>query len=258
MNPMMNMGGGMPMQMGFSGGTPPWANMGMNMNMNMWQQQQQSPGAMQMLSPGQFMVPPPTDPNYFAAHQQAMMYAKQAYQIAVAQQAMAAAADEWERGSTVGGLGGGSVYGGSTAGSSYGMGMGGVNMMGMQGMGNGWSTGSTLFPPSTRSMYGGGLGGGMSSSRSEYGGGGGRGGGGNWSSSKSSYGESFGPEQSNSRKSGIQRESGYFPPVPLISQEALTQGRGSPRSRTASQPASPARAGVRRAPPPPSSWKAGV
>src|SRR5260221_7266587 len=90
-----------------------------------------------MISPGQFMIPQPSNPSMMAAHQQAMMFAKQAYQMAVAQQAMAAAAEEWERGSALSGFGsGGSVYG-STAPSmmnaSPGM-MGGMNMMpGMQG-----------------------------------------------------------------------------------------------------------------------------
>ena len=43
------------------------------------------------------------DPGMMIAHQQAMFYAKQAYQFAVAQQAMQAAGDEWERASHVGG-----------------------------------------------------------------------------------------------------------------------------------------------------------
>jgi len=43
------------------------------------------------------------DPGMMMAHQQAMMMAKQAYQLAVAQQAMQAAGDEWERASHVGG-----------------------------------------------------------------------------------------------------------------------------------------------------------
>ena len=52
----------------------------------------------------QFMFPPPqgTDPQLLAAQQHAMMAARQAYQLAVAQQAMQAAGDEWERGSTLG------------------------------------------------------------------------------------------------------------------------------------------------------------
>lgn len=220
------------------------------------------------------------------AHQQAMMYAKQAYQMAVAQQAMAAAGDEWERGSTVGGFGGGgsvyggggsvygggggsvyggggSVYGGgvssaSMLGSPYGMGM---SMGGMQSPANGWSTGSVIMPGPSRSMYGG-----VSGARSDYGGGGGGGGGGQWNSSKSSYGESFGPSSNRFSKAGSsqgrpvygQRDSGYFPPVPPIPQNSgsgspSARSGGTPRSRTASQPASPGR-GVRKVGPP-SSWK---
>ncbi|KAF9469533.1 hypothetical protein BDZ94DRAFT_1242627 [Collybia nuda] len=252
-NPMMAMGGSMPMQMGFGGS--PAMNPGF---MGGWPQQPNP----QLLSPAQFMPPAP-DPNFMAAHQQAMMYAKHAYQMAVAQQAMAAAGDEWERGSTVGGFGGGSVYGGaspSVIGSPYGMGMG-MSGMGIQSPSNGWSTGSVVFPPTARSMYGGGI----SGTRSEYGGGGG---GGRWTSSRSSYGENFGPPDRSSKASASQgrpvygqRDSGYFPPVPPIPQNTGSPaGKGSPRSRTTSQPASPGRTsggGVRRAPPP-SSWKAGV
>ncbi|KAF8079228.1 hypothetical protein FPV67DRAFT_1444393 [Lyophyllum atratum] len=276
-NPMMAMGGVGGVPMGFGQAmSPGWNGMntnmpmnGMNMNMNMMGQ---NPG---MLAPGQFM-PQGADPNFVAAHQQAMMFAKQAYQMAVAQQAMAVAGDEWERGSNVGGFGGGgsvygggggSVYGGaspSIVGSPYGispmmnMGMG----MGMQSPNNAWSTNSVVYPGPARSMYGG-----ISGARSDYGGGGGAGGG-QWNASKSSYGESFGP--SSNRNSRVdagqgrpvygQRDSGYFPPVPPIPQQtSASSGRGgptAPRSRTASQPASPSRA-VRRAPPP-SSWKPGV
>lgn len=240
LNPMMNMGGQMPMQqqVGFVGNPglgSPWGNMNMGMNM----------GPQSMLSPAQFMIPPPADQNFMAAHQHAMMIAKQAYQMAVAQQAMAAAADEWERGSTVGfsgstvGFSGGSVYGGGGTSPGYGM-MGGMGMMPLQ---NQWSTGS---------MYGG-MGGGT---RSEYGGGGG-GGGGNWSSSRSSYGESFGPSPDRfARNRTNQRESGHYPPVPPIPSSHEQQAKNAPRSRTTSQPSSAGRGGVRKAPP--SSWKAGV
>ena len=148
--------------------------MGMNMNMNMlsspmpWSNPQ--PG---MLSPQQFMIPPipqNADASLLAAHQQAMMYAKQAYQMAVAQQAMAAAEEEWERGSTVaasminGGGGGGrmSAFGlGSTPMSpmtpmGYGMGMNpmGMNPMGMN-MGMQWPGMMGGFPSSAQSMYAG-------------------------------------------------------------------------------------------------------
>lgn len=253
MNPMM----ANPMQMGFN---PPQNGGQAWNNMAAWQQMQTP----QMVTPSQFMLPPPTDPNFFAAHQQAMMIAKQAYQMAVAQQAMMAAGDEWERGSSVGyaGGGGGSVYGGSASvyggsttspsmmGSPFGMNMGGNG---------GWGTPSMLFPPGPRSMYGGGA-------QSEYGGSGG--GGGNWNSSRSVYGESFGPSTDRPRKStagqggGKTRDSGYFPPMPSMPQgQSNGTSRGPDRrSRTFSQPTSPQpnrTAPVRRAPPP-SSWKAGV
>jgi serine/arginine repetitive matrix protein 2 len=249
-NPMMAMGGPSPMQMQMQmpfGGPTPWNNMNPNM---MWQQQQQQNAQVP------FVGGPGADPAFFVAHQQAMMYAKQAYQMAVAQQAMAAAGDEWERGSSVGGgFGGGSVFGGGGGGGGgpsvmrpmpFGMGMG---------MGGGWN-GSMVFPPAARSMYDG-----FGGARSEYGGGGGGGGGGGaWNSSRSSYGD-LGPSKA---RTGGQRNSGVHPPVP----PALHGGsggsgggssnvaRGTPRSRTASQPSSAGR-GMRKAPPP-SSWKAGV
>lgn len=130
MNPMMGMGMGMglpqPMMMG-----SPWI-----------------PQPNPMLQ--QFMPPPVQNngPHLIAAHQHAMMAAKQAYQLAVAQQAMQAAGDEWERGSSLGwpssastvmfpagprsmytgSIYGGSEYGGPTSGwttnSVYGGGFG--------------------------------------------------------------------------------------------------------------------------------------
>ncbi|KAG5639660.1 hypothetical protein H0H81_008821 [Sphagnurus paluster] len=252
LNPMMAMGG---MNMGF--GPPGW---NMNMQMNMMGQ---NPGM------GHFMPPNGADPNFMAAHQQAMMFAKQAYQMAVAQQAMAAAGDEWERGSAIGGFSsGGSVYGGtspSVVGSSYGLNpMMGMGMgMGVQHPGNGWSTGSVMFPGPARSMYGGSVGG-ISGARSDYGGGGG--GGMHWSSSKSSYGESYSPSSNRHNKPGLssgrpvygQRDSSYVPPLPPIPPQSSSPSRGtaSPRARTTSQPSSPSR-GARKAAPP-SSWKAGV
>ena len=131
MNPMMGMGMGMPQQ-----------SMPMMMG-NPW-----IPQPNPMLQ--QFMPPPPpsANPQLLAAHQHAMMAAKQAYQLAVAQQAMQAAGDEWERGSTLGwpsnassvmfpagprsmyagSIYGGSEYGGPTSGwgtsSVYGGGFG--------------------------------------------------------------------------------------------------------------------------------------
>jgi hypothetical protein len=286
LNPMMAMGNPMAMQMGFAG--PPnvaagaWGGQ-QNMNMGMGMG---GGGPQQMLSPAQFMVPPPADPNFLAAHQHAMMIAKQAYQMAVAQQAMAAAADEWERGSAVGGFGpaaagvrGGSVYGGPAVGPA-GMMQPQFGMMGMmqQGGVGGWpGSASASAYGASRSMYGGsqlGLpnmdGGMMSSSRSEYGGGG-RGGNSNnnnWSSSRSTYGESFGPAQDQYTRRGAQqkqqqqavrrdanngRDSGYFPPpVPPMPAVHSANGRNSPDGR----PRTPSRgSAAQRKAPPPSSWK---
>ncbi|KAJ7644718.1 hypothetical protein FB45DRAFT_299021 [Roridomyces roridus] len=234
----MPMGMNMPMPMGFA---PPGG---------------MSPGWPGMLNPAQFMIPPPADPNYYAAHQQAMMMAKQAYQMAVAQQALALAADEWERGSTMGFGDRSSVFGGSTTGpammSPYGMGMG------MQG---GWTPGGmSLFPPAPMSMYGGGgarseYGGGGGAARSEYGGGGGNGGG--WNSSRSVYGENFGPSPrsansgatpSPSQMRNTRGDSGYFAGA-QVPQSSNRTG-ATPRQRTASQPATPSRgAAARRQPP---------
>jgi len=228
----------------------------MNMNITpaspmVWQSPQ--PG---MLSPQQFMfpmVPPSADPNFLAAHQQAMMVAKQAYQMAVAQQAMAAAEEEWERGSTAAasvlGGGGANAYGASPMNrmfsnpTGFGMGMG----MGMQG---GW--GGMMFPSSAQSMYAGSVAG------SELGVNG-RGGG--WGS-RSAYGDPSG----NDRASML-RSSGYGfqpPPMPPRSESfgqmgsQLPQQRPGPRPRTKTAPTGPPSEAPRRPPPPPSSWKAGA
>ncbi|KAG7451748.1 uncharacterized protein BT62DRAFT_915593 [Guyanagaster necrorhizus] len=241
------MGRPMSMQMGFGGPAPGW---------NGWPQMAMGMGNPGMLSPAQFMgpTPPPGDPAFFAAHQQAMMYAKQTYQMAVAQQAMAAAGDEWERTSAIGFNSGGSMYGG------------GRGVPSMYGMGGGWSSAGSMIFPSAQSMYGGGA-------RSEYGGGSGGGRGTAWNSSQSVYGESFG----NRRRTGGGgggggrgtggRDSAYVPPVPPVPSQAQRpsmvggQGVTNPRTRTVSQPANPVRPSSgsnspRR--PPPSSWKAGT
>ncbi|TFY51446.1 hypothetical protein EVJ58_g10561 [Rhodofomes roseus] len=86
MNNMMGVPPTGPMNMNTLSSPMPWSN-------------PQAP----MMNPQQFMftpVPPNADPSFLAAHQQAMMFAKHAYQMAVVQQAMAAAEEEWERGST--------------------------------------------------------------------------------------------------------------------------------------------------------------
>lgn len=259
-NPMMAMGNPMQVQMQVPFGGAPGAPSSWGGNMPAWPQQ----GGPQMLAPPQFMISPPTDNGFLAAHQQAMMIAKQAYQMAIAQQAMAAAADEWDRNSVMSG----SVYGGPASNASVVMGAPPFGMMGMGGMGNGWSTGSVIFPNSSQSVYGG-RGGGISSSRSEYGGASGGVGGGNWSSAKSSYGEAFGPSDrlrpgmgsgGGNRNSGMMRDSVLYPPMPPMPQSqggsssaAAAKGRG----RTTSGPAASSRSAVRKAPPP-SSWKAGV
>ncbi|KAG1779645.1 hypothetical protein EV702DRAFT_1195018 [Suillus placidus] len=215
-NPMMGMDGTMPEM-----NAPAWGS---------WQQPMPTgmgPMIAPQFNPGQ---------SFLAAHQHAMMIAKQAYQMAVAQHAMAVAGDEWERGSNVGGgsvygSGGGSVYSGMGGGGG-GMGMLGVPGMSMPGMmPNQWSTGSAMFP------------GRISSTQSEFGGG-----------SRSVYGESFGPSMSS--------RSSYAPAGYGVPNSAASAYGGGPRPRAktgASQPANlqpntPGRSSGRKVAPP-SSWK---
>jgi len=135
LHPGMNMPMQMQMQMP---GAAPFPPQGSDM-WNTWSRQPMFNG-MAMPNPQQFMAPTPSpgaDMHFMAAHQQAMMIAKQTYQMAVAQQAMAAAADEWERSSNVSGM-------------------------------PGWGGGSVMFPAASRSVYGGSAIGGPASS---YGGG---------------------------------------------------------------------------------------
>ncbi|KAF8807866.1 hypothetical protein BYT27DRAFT_7223644 [Phlegmacium glaucopus] len=217
MNPMMGMGLPMPMQMGFgSPNSVPWVG-------NM---------AQPMHSP--YLMPPPADPNFIAAHQHAMMYAKQAYQMAVAQQAMAAAGDEWERGSTVGGYGGSGIIGTSPSPAMNPR----FGMMSI-GQGYGWSSPSSAYlPSSSQSMYGGPMHGGgsgsISNSRSEYGGARGSN---NWPSSRSSYGESFGPSldqygrknaQSLVTSGHAQRDSISSSRMPVMPAAQSQTSRGTP------------------------------
>lgn len=275
---MMGMGLQMPMQMGFG-----------SRNSVAW-------GGNMVHPPSPYLMPPPADPNFLAAHQHAMMYAKQAYQMAVAQQAMAAAGDEWERGSSIAGYGGSSMI---SASSSPAMMSPRFGMMPM-GQGYGWTSPSSVYlPSSSQSTYGGlvnsGGGASINNSRSEHGVSGPK----NWPSSKSSYGESFGPsldqlgrknaqgtsrhaqrdsvtslrapvmpaaQAQNGRGSPVrssngQRDSTYLPPVSPMPASQFQNGRGSPdgtpRLRTGSQPASPSRSTFVRKAPPPSSWKSG-
>lgn len=260
--PLNNMPPRMSMMSSMMGGLSPSPMAPMNPGMNsaspmQWQTQ---PG---MLSPQQFMypnMPPNADPAFLAAHQQAMMFAKQAFQMAVAQQAMAAAEEEWERGSTVAasmvGGSGGRGFGTPSMSPMYpnqagfGMGMGGMGGMGMP-MQGGW--GGMMFPNSAQSMYAGSVAG------SELGVNG-RGVG--WGS-RSAYGDPSG----NDRSSMAFRGSAYgFQPAPMPSRpesfgQAGQQIRPGPRPRTRTAPtgdAPAATSGANKRQPPPSSWKAGA
>lgn len=210
------------------------------------------------LTPG-FLMPPGAaqmDPSFMAAHHQAMLAAKQAYQIAVAQQALAAAGDEWERSSNVGGWPSAMAMGG--------MGMQmpqmGPNMgMGMMGMP------SMMFTPpaAPASVYGGG------SPGSVYGGGGGRPP--MWTGTGSVYGESFGPSTTHAadrRRSTVPAQPGVaFPSSSshgrldqLRQPQQPSSGQSRQRTRTAPSGAPPPL--LSPAPPmpgalrtPPSSWR---
>ncbi|KAI6012682.1 hypothetical protein F5J12DRAFT_819692 [Pisolithus orientalis] len=227
MNPMMGMGmeGNMPGMMTPSG----WVS---------WQQPMAT-GMSGVVPQLQFN----NDPAFLAAHQRAMMMAKQAYQMAVAQHAIAVAGEEWERSSNAGFGSGGSVYGGGSAASVYG-GAGprpGAGMMGMPNTGmlvppGPWHGAPTMFP-GTALMYGGGI----NSTQSEFGGAAG------WAS-KSAYGESFGP---SSRSSYLQAGRG----VPASSASAYDGPAPRPRAKTGAAPPSSPRSPGRSRVPPPSSWK---
>ncbi|KAH8110588.1 hypothetical protein DFH11DRAFT_1690673 [Phellopilus nigrolimitatus] len=233
-----HMMGGMPGMggMGHLGGTP-----GMNMNGQ------------------QFMVPTPpagADPAFLVAHQQAMLIAKQAYQYAVAQQAMAAAGDEWERGSSVSGFAPAGRMG--IGGGGYGMGGG------MNGMGGMWGGGGPMFPAGPHSMYGGSN---VGATTSEAG----------WGAA-SVYGESFGPSMSASPRRSqafggghVRNSSGGgnggvgFPgtyqrsDIGHVQQAAASPSRNAPRQKTKSVPSNaPLPAQHRHSRGPPSSWKIGT
>lgn len=208
-------------------GTP-----GMGMGMGMPQQQFLNPMAMQG-----------ADPVFLAAHQQAMLIAKQAYQVAVAQQAMAAAADEWERGSSV-----------SAFASPSGLGMGMPPNQGFgMGMNNMWSGPGQMFPAAPRSMYAGSVYGAMSDA--------------GWGAG-SVYGESFGPSMSAAQRrsqvmSGQTGNSKAGVPFPGAKRsESSNDILSPPSSRNASRPrtrtapsSGPLPAQHRNSKAPPSSWK---
>lgn len=199
-----------------------------------------SPG-MPMMGPQQFMTPPPpSDPRFLAAHQHAMMVAKQAYQMAVAQQALAAANEEWERGSST---------------SAFGMGVNPMGMgmpmpMGAMGMlPAGYGMNYQMFP-STASMYAGSVigsdaGGGMGwGTRSEYGG----------QSRVSRNSAMFTDRTSMYGLSANQRSGSHGQLAPPAASNTRPAVR--PRTKTAPSdtPLPPQHARARQ--PPPSSWKA--
>jgi len=197
------------------------------------------------------------DPRVFAVHQQAMMIAKQTYQLAVAQQAMRDAAEEWERGSAISGWSG--ARSSASMPNMLNMGMGtGLNMnMNMGGGGGGGGGGMGGFPGAAGSFAmsgGGGMwpNGGVSGfhgnptrgmysgyAASEIGGGGGGGsGGGGWTTS-SVYGESFGAPRDRPsrapRRSNVQMTSSPLGPGNGNGSGGSPAKRegGRPRTRTA-------------------------
>lgn len=177
--------------MGLGGGMDMTAGMNMNLNMGV--------GGMGV---GVGMV----DPRMLVAHQQAMMIAKQTYQLAVAQQAMRDAADEWERGSAASGWGGGGRSSIATP-SVLGMGMNmnanlGVNPFGMPP--GAWPAGGA--GSAARSMYAGSV-----YAASEVGAPGG-GGAMGWSTTNSVYGESFGAPRDRSSRAFRQGQAPYHGP----------------------------------------------
>ena len=280
-NPMMNMS--MPANLNVPFPTGDYNNMGqpspnamsMNMNMNM------NMGMMGM-GMGMGMDPSAMNPMMIAAHQQAMMIAKQTYQLAVAQQAMQDAADEWERGSSVSGWGGGGGGGGRASvapssvnvptggmpmmngmfpgamGMGMGMGMGGLSPGGMN-MGMGWQGGAgMMFPQGPRSMYTGSVYAASDAGGSVAGGG--------WGS-RSVYGENFGPSGGDRPPRSSRPNHGSPAPASVAGGGGGIGGSGSrkdgPRTRTRTAPSSgPGQAPGKRggqallgAVSPPSSWR---
>ncbi|EKM61649.1 uncharacterized protein PHACADRAFT_248377 [Phanerochaete carnosa HHB-10118-sp] len=200
-----------------------------------------APGSSAMGTPPFLMPPPNADPSFLAAHQHAMMIAKQAYQMAVAQQALAAANEEWERGSSV------SAFGGmSMAGNIPGMNpMAGMGMPSMMPGGFGMGYNPMMFS-STQTMYAG------STAGSELGVG--------WGT-RSEYG---GPAR-NSRTSAMfnSRQSAYGFTAGQRSESsgnlaASSQSRPTGRPRTKTSPADsplPRDYAKNRQGPPPSSFR---
>ncbi|KAF8527438.1 hypothetical protein BU17DRAFT_81594 [Hysterangium stoloniferum] len=193
-----------PAGMGMQGG---WPQLGMQVQMPMQMQMPMSNpamfnmGGMGMQSPA-FGFPSPltsADPAFVAAHQKAMAIAKQTFQLAVAQQALAVANEEWERNSNMTG------YAPSTSASPWGYGMG------MQQ--------NAMFPPVARSMYAGSVNGGS----------------GSWGGTGSAYGEAFGPAAAAAGG----RMSAYPQGVPDVPTAVAARGPVRPRTKTAPSAATP-------------------
>ncbi|KAI0370041.1 hypothetical protein BV20DRAFT_1019509 [Pilatotrama ljubarskyi] len=205
--------------------------------------------------PGNFMfqmVPPNADPAFLAAHQQAMLAAKQAFQMAVAQQALAAANEEWERGSTAtSAFGGFGMNGGMFPGVAPGFGM---NMgMGL-GVGGPWQ--SPMMFPSSQSMYAGSVIGGSELGVNNASAGRGWG-------SRSVYGEPTGYSGSPADRASMAFRNAQFMGNGYGSGARSevggpTSGRGGQsRARTRTNPSDaplPAPHAKSRGGPPPSSW----
>ncbi len=250
----MNMGPRMGMfnpMMG-AGGMSPMANSPMA-----WSQPATPSGMMNPMYP---MMSPNADPMLLAAHQQAMMVAKQAFQMAYAQQALAAANEEWERGSTAA-----SVYGGGMSNMSAVGGMGGMGGLGgMGGMGGGLMPGMMPWGmqmfPSSQSMYAGSviggseIGGPSMTARRDTG----------WGS-RTTYGAQGGYSGTAAeRASAVYRNSqflanglGIAGARSEVGGPTAAGGRGQPRQRTRTGPESPQQSpGTpgKRGGPPPSSW----
>ncbi|KAI0830872.1 hypothetical protein BC628DRAFT_909549 [Trametes gibbosa] len=209
------------------------------------------------------MMPPNADPAFFAAHQQAMFAAKQAFQMAVAQQALAAANEEWERGSTAtsafGGFGGMNGGGGMYPGMNMNMGMG-------LGMGP-WQ--NPMMFPSSQSMYAGSVIGGSELGVNTPSRGGG--GGGGWGS-RSAYGEPSGYAGSPGERAAMAYRNSQFLGTGYGSGARSEVGGptsarggngggggGGQRTRTRTNPSDgplPAQHAKSRGGPPPSSWNA--
>lgn len=192
---------------------------------------------------------PNNDPTFLAAHQQAMSIAKQAYQYAVAQQALAAANDEWERSSTMTGF---------------------MPVNTVNGYMNMNMRGSVMFPPAPVSMYAGNTGGGGSLINGFGGLGGGAGA--SWGETRSVYGGSFGPTTPMGMRPSTYSSTDLtaFNPVMGAGSSVGNYGLGGPaqgrqaqqrtgiRQRTRTAPSSPVPPSHGSVPPLPSPSKSAI